>query len=68
MESYFTVPDIAKLYGVKDFTVRDWVRKGKMSAIKVGGTARQGGMLRFRQQDIDKFNAKYCTEKIVKEA
>lgn len=61
-QPYLTVPDVAKLYGVKEFTVRDWVRKGRITAIKIGGTAYQGGMLRFRQEDIDEFNRNNCTE------
>lgn len=36
MSKMYTCADIAERYGVKTITVWDWIRKGKMSAIKIG--------------------------------
>ncbi|MBP2663534.1 MAG: Helix-turn-helix domain [Firmicutes bacterium] len=62
MIPYLTVSDVAKLYSVKEITIRDWVHKGKMPAVKIGGTNNRGGLIRFRQQDIDDFNNTNCTQ------
>lgn len=36
MSKMYTCADIAQRYGVKVITVWDWIRKGKMPAIKIG--------------------------------
>lgn len=36
MSKMYTCADVAKRYGVKVITVWDWIRKGKMPAIKIG--------------------------------
>ena len=32
MEKLYSVQDLCQRYGVKDFTVWDWIRKGKLKA------------------------------------
>ena len=49
MPKYFTCEEIADMYQVKTITVWDWVRKKKLSAIKIGRD------YRIRQEDIDVF-------------
>lgn len=36
MEKLYSVQELCQRYGVKDFTVWDWIRKGKLKAFKVG--------------------------------
>lgn len=36
MDKLYTVSDICSRYQVKDFTVWDWIRKGKLKAFKRG--------------------------------
>jgi excisionase family DNA binding protein len=55
MPKYFTCPEIASMYGVKTLTVWDWIRKKKLSAIKIGKE------YRIRQEDIDAFESKHET-------
>ena len=40
MEKLYTVQEICERYQVKDFTVWEWIRKGKLSAMKVGKSYR----------------------------
>jgi excisionase family DNA binding protein len=49
MPKYFTCEEIASMYKVKTLTVWDWIRKKKLSAIKIGRD------YRIRQDDIDAF-------------
>lgn len=36
MDKLFTCAEIAERYGVKVITVWDWIRKGRLPAVKVG--------------------------------
>ena len=54
-EEYLTVEDIAKRLKVKEFTVRDWIRKRELPAYKVGRT------LRIKKTDFDEFMKKHRT-------
>lgn len=57
MSNLYTCEQIAERYQVKTLTVWDWIRKGKLSAIKVGKS------YRIRETDIAAFeNA--CKTKI----
>ncbi|MGX8701553.1 helix-turn-helix domain-containing protein [Caproiciproducens sp.] len=49
MSEYFTCEEIATRYKVKTLTVWDWIRRKKLSAIKIGRD------YRIRQEDIDAF-------------
>ena len=40
MEKLYTVQDLCQRYAVKDFTVWDWIRKGKIKAYKIGKSYR----------------------------
>ena len=46
---YFTPAQVAERYQVKKNTVWDWIRKGKLSAIDIGGN------YRISEDDIKKF-------------
>lgn len=35
-QTIFTVEDIAKMFGVKETTVREWVSKGRIPGFKLG--------------------------------
>lgn len=39
-EEFLTVEEISKRLKVKDFTVRDWIRKGDLPAYRIGKTYR----------------------------
>jgi excisionase family DNA binding protein len=43
--------DVARRYGVLPLTVAKWVREGKLTAFRPGGT----GQLRFRRSDLEAF-------------
>lgn len=45
----FTCQDVAKMFKVKQITVWDWIRRGKLSAYKIGK------MYRISQAQIDAF-------------
>ena len=49
MSELYTCEQIAERYQVKTLTVWDWIRKGKLSAIKVGKS------YRIRNSDISEF-------------
>lgn len=36
MANYYTCAEVADRYGVQIITVWDWIRKGKLSAIRLG--------------------------------
>ena len=54
-DEFLTVEEIAKQMKVKEFTVRDWIRKGELPAYKVGRT------LRVRKSDFEEFLKKHRT-------
>ena len=49
MERLFTCEDLARRYSVKIITVYDWIKTGKLKAVKIG---RQ---YRIRPEDIEMF-------------
>ena len=36
MEKLYTCEDMARRYGVKLITIWDWIRKGKLPALRIG--------------------------------
>jgi putative molybdopterin biosynthesis protein len=54
-EEFLTVEEIAKRMKVKEFTIRDWIRKGDLPAYKVGRT------LRVKKEDFEEFLKKHRT-------
>lgn len=49
MTKLYTCEEVAKRYGVKTITVWDWIRKKKMTALKVGKS------YRIREEDLKQF-------------
>ena len=49
MSEMYTCEQVAQRYGVKVLTVWDWIRKKKLTAIKLGRD------YRIRQEDIESF-------------
>lgn len=49
MNEYQSTKQIAKLLGVKTFTIRRWIDKGLLPAYKIGKE------LRIKRTDLDKF-------------
>ena len=47
MEAYLTIQETAGLLKVSERTVRRWIEKGELAALKIGRA------VRIRQQDID---------------
>jgi putative molybdopterin biosynthesis protein len=54
-DEFLTVEEIAKRLKVKEFTVRDWIRKRELPAYKVGRT------LRIKKEDFEEFLKKHRT-------
>ncbi len=49
MEKLFTCKEIADRYSVKIITVYDWIKSGKLKAVKIGK------QYRIRAKDVKKF-------------
>ena len=51
MQKYLSCEDVAKIYGVKTITVWDWIRKKKLSALKIGKHYRvtEDGLRQFEE-------------------
>ena len=55
MAKYLSCDQVADLYDVKVITVWDWIRKKKLTAIKLGRD------YRIRQEDIESFEQSRLT-------
>lgn len=55
-ENYYTPKEVAEKFGVKTITVWDWIRKGKLRALRVAGR-----LYRISDKHIEKFIEKYGT-------
>lgn len=51
MAELFSCEEIAERYGVQVITVWDWIRKGKLNAMKIGK------QYRISKDDIEKFES-----------
>ena len=49
MEKLYSVQDLCERYGVKDFTVWDWIKTGRLSAMKIGKS------YRIKESDLQRF-------------
>ena len=49
MERLYTCEEVAEMYRVKIYTVWDWIRKGRLSAVKIGR------VYRIKKEALDKF-------------
>lgn len=52
MEKLYTCKEVAEMYRVKEITVWEWVRTGKLKAIKIGR------IYRIRKEDLENFENK----------
>ena len=50
-EQYLTVANVARQLGVSPWTVRDWIKDGKLAAYKVGRSVKSP--VRIKASDID---------------
>lgn len=55
MDKLYTCDEIAMRYDVKTLTVWDWIRKKKLTAVKIGKS------YRIREEDIETFEKERCT-------
>lgn len=55
MEKLLTTEQVAERHSVKISTVWDWIRAGKLPAIKIGGGPEGGGRYRIRPEDLADF-------------
>ena len=53
----YTCEEVAEIYGVKIFTVWDWIKRKKMQALKIGRE------YRIREEDLKKFEESASTIK-----
>lgn len=53
-ETYYTPKEVADTFGVKVITVWDWIRKGKLRALRLGGR-----LYRLTDNQIEAFKKKY---------
>ncbi|WZP00367.1 helix-turn-helix domain-containing protein [Isosphaeraceae bacterium EP7] len=49
-KSHYTIEEIAELTGRASYTVRSWVKQGKLHAVRVTGTGPKGRLLVPREQ------------------
>lgn len=52
MAKLYTCPEVAERYGVQVITIWDWIRKGRLGAIKIGRD------YRISEQDLKRFEEK----------
>lgn len=52
MEKLYSVQELCERYSVKDFTVWDWIRTGKLAAMKIGKS------YRIKESDLLNFEKK----------
>lgn len=57
MSKMYTCAEVAEMYGVKVFTVWDWIKKKKLGAIDLGKE------YRIREEDLKKFEESVSTIK-----
>ncbi|WP_312048160.1 helix-turn-helix domain-containing protein [Anaerotignum sp.] len=50
---FYTVSEIGDMFKVSRDTVSEWIRKGKIGAVKIGGTK----TVRISESDLNKFLA-----------
>lgn len=55
MSDMYTCEQVAQRYGVKTLTVWDWIRKKKLTAIRLGRD------YRIRQEDLEAFEKSRLT-------
>ncbi len=53
-ETYYTPKEVADKFGFKVITVWDWIRKGKLRALRLGGR-----LYRITDNQIEAFKKKY---------
>lgn len=57
LSKMYTCEEVAEIYGVKIFTVWDWIKRKKMQALKIGRE------YRIREEDLKKFEESASTIK-----
>lgn len=57
MSKMYTCEEIAKMYGVKIFTVWDWIKRKKIKALKIGRE------YRIKEEDLKAFEESSATIK-----
>lgn len=50
MEKLYTVKEVADILKLKEITIRQWMSRGQLQFIKIGG----GRTVRITQQEIDR--------------
>lgn len=55
MPKYYSCDEVAEMYGVKRFTILEWIRNGKLTAVRAGKN------YRIRPEDIAAFDAANAT-------
>ena len=51
MKEFFTCEEVAQRYKVNACTVREWIKTGKLKAIRIGDK----GNYRIKQEHLDEF-------------
>jgi excisionase family DNA binding protein len=59
-ERYFTIKRLARQLDVSEWTIRDWIRRGRLAAVKLG--AGPNAVVRIRESDVEKFLVPYATK------
>lgn len=52
-ETVYTSKEVADMYAVKEITVWDWIRKGKLRALNIG--SKNKPIYRIKTSHLDKF-------------
>lgn len=57
MEKVYTCKEVAEKYRVSEFTIREWIKSGKLKAVRTG----EKGRYRIKQEHLDEFE-KSCEQ------
>jgi excisionase family DNA binding protein len=48
-DPFFSTGQVARLFGVKPYTIRKWTKDGQLSAVKING------QLKYRKSEVNRY-------------
>lgn len=57
VKEFYTVKEVAEMFGRAEYTVREWCRLGRLAARKLPGGRGNEGEWRVPQEELDRYQA-----------